>query len=203
VVRDPPRKSEQACRVRCSWDRRAQPRRPSKCGPCIERRQRNGRRQRHRLWIHRTQRERLRRILGNAASCPDGPERSRRPIRARRWSNSGERLPPCSRLRITNTYKHERWYVQTRRRRLGFERKAVGYRKGCQLRHLRDFESYFYGNIVCTWLSFKGVLLYLDRLTCNISDGISIPLLKLGPQIRYLFCSRIDHTLALVICNTM
>lgn len=75
MVRDPPRKSEQACRaVRCSRGQRAQRRRRSKFGACIERRQRNGRRRRHSLWIHGPQRKRLRRVLENAVPSSGGRE---------------------------------------------------------------------------------------------------------------------------------
>jgi hypothetical protein len=65
VVRDPPRKSEQATRwaVQCNRDRRAQRRRPREPTTCTERRLRNGRRW-YRLRIHGPQRERQRRVLG-------------------------------------------------------------------------------------------------------------------------------------------
>jgi hypothetical protein len=204
VVRDPPRKSEQASRaVRCSWDRRAQPRRPSKCGPCIERRQRNGRGQRHRLWIPSTQRERFRRILGNAAPCPGGLERSRYPIRARQQSMLDQSSQPHSRLRITNHRRSSRWYVLSEEWPLGIERKALECMKGHESRCLEDLKSYSYGNIVSTFRAICWVGSCLLRLTRYILNRVAMPFLELGPQIIYFLCSRIDPTLAFIICNTM
>jgi hypothetical protein len=94
VVRDPPRKSEQACRaaVRCSRRQRAQRRRPSKCGTaCTERRQRNDRRERHRIRLPGTQRQRRQRVLGIAEPRLGGRYRkeqrraSSRHVRACLW----------------------------------------------------------------------------------------------------------------------
>jgi hypothetical protein len=151
VVRDPPRKSEQACRVQSSWGRRAQPRRPSKSGAaCIERRQRNGRGQRYCLRIHGTQRQRVRRVLGEAAPSPGARRRSVCQIgRARRRSISSQ-----------NNGLHGRSltsYRKTDKRRVLEKEWMVwigGTRLDCKFKgrsqYLGDLVSYLSGNIVCT-----------------------------------------------------
>lgn len=73
MARDPPRKSEQTCRVRRRRSQRVQPRRPIKCGPaCTERRRRDDRERRHSLRLHSAQRQRRRGLLGNAESSSGG-----------------------------------------------------------------------------------------------------------------------------------
>lgn len=177
MVRDPPRKSEQACRaVRCSRCQRAQPRRPNKSGTaCIERRQRNGRRQRHRLRIHSAQRQRQRRILGHAEP---GPAQDRL---ARLRSRSNRCV--CENARLMGHGKTNERRVQVERWDQGIEK--IG--RECMeepSQSRKDFDSYLYGNISRKSGVNDGAWFGRGRLACN---GLNF-------WIRYLFdSSKLDY----------
>lgn len=181
MVRDPPRKSEQACRaVRCSRGQRGQPRRPSKCGTaCIERRQRNGRRQRHCLRIHSTQRKWQRRVLGNAEPCPGDRERCQvRGIDRRR-----RRLPDFRHGKRSHTSNGGRTEeLQLRETWCNFGIDEVG--SDCnpmwkRSQSLGNFELYMYGNMKRQILTTNGEWLIREEKECNGWFG----------WIRYLFNS--------------
>jgi hypothetical protein len=192
VVRDPPRKSEQACRaVRGSRRQRAQPRRPNKCGTaCIERRQRNGRRQRHRLRISGTQRKRLRRILGYAAPCPGSPERT-----VRQRCSLSRHVRYSARL---SSYLEINGHGQVKRRTPGIEEAGPDCTEEKQVLFGGEYN-----------LSFLSVITEDDarsglfRMACN-GHNIWIRYLfnSFKPDLlyRYTLCSRMDQTLA---CNTI
>lgn len=105
MVRDPPRKSEQASRaVRSRREQRAQ---CSQSGTaCTERRQRHGRRRRNCLRIHGPQRQRLRRVL--TASGAGGQA-------AYYWESSQSRDPSTDQSRRSSSQTD--WHLDHRKRR--------------------------------------------------------------------------------------
>jgi hypothetical protein len=175
VVRDPPRKSEQACRaVRCSRCQRAQPRRPNKSGTaCIERRQRDGRRQRHRLRIHSAQRQRQRRVLGHAEPGPRQYES------ARLWSRSNRCIYENAQLMGHGKTNEQR--MQAKKWIRGIE----GIGRDCMMeersRSRKHFDSYLYDNISRRPGVNGGAWYGTVRLECNGHNY----------WIRYLFFSNL------------
>ena len=76
MVRDPPRKSEQATHWAVRFIRVRRARRPRESTACTERRLRDGRR-RHRLWIHGPQRERERVLVDSGSGSQYEAKRTR------------------------------------------------------------------------------------------------------------------------------
>lgn len=77
MVRDPPRKSEQATHWAVRFIRVRRARRPRESTACTERRLRNGRR-RHRLWIHGPQRKWERVLVDSGSGGQHGTRRVER-----------------------------------------------------------------------------------------------------------------------------
>jgi hypothetical protein len=197
VVRDPPRKPEQACRaVWGSRRQRAQPRRPNKCGAaCIERRQRNGRRQRHRLRIPSTQRKRLRRILGDAEPCPGSPGNKVR------WRHRHTRyVRVFASLRSCHQINGHRQVKRREPREEGSEcmkEEELPFKGACNLSFIR-------GNISCPLWTEDEARNGLVRSGYEQIIWIRYLFNSFKPDYwnRYTLCSRMDQTLALVGCNT-
>jgi hypothetical protein len=201
VVRDPPRKPEQACRaVWGSRRQRAQRRRPNKCGTaCIERRQRNGRRQRHRLRIHGTQRKRLRRILGNAEPCPGSPGRI-----ARRQSRLTRDVRGFASLRSYHQINRHR---QVKRWKSGIEEEKPECMKEEELPCRGEYNLLLLRrNTSCPLWAEDGMRYGLVKSACNghiIWIRYLFNSFKPDYWNRYTLCSRMDQTLASVGCNTI